>query len=292
MKNKKIALFLLAGGFCATAFCAEFDPAINKLLPDDIRKSGVVRVASPRQLPPNVYEVNGVLQGEAPDLMRAVEPILGVKFDFADVQWPGVLPGIQSGRYDMSIGSVTYARDREASFNMVVYRSNTEGVLAKADRRGEPITSGMQLCGKTVGTVQGSSLNYLVAQQSTECLKSGQKEVTVKTYPSVGLALLAVKAGNLEFFPDSYGSLSYVAARSNGEFTVYFIPNWRGLPQAAAIAKNKPGLAEALVMALQRLHDTGEYQSILKKYNLQSTAIEKASIKMNPGVDMSNRIVQ
>src|SRR5882757_4112595 len=95
----------LGSGQVTDADAAQFNKGLHELLPEAIKQSGIVKVAAPRQLPPNIYEEAGVLKGEAPDLMKAIEPILGVKFNFADVQWPGVLPGIQSGNYDMSIGT-------------------------------------------------------------------------------------------------------------------------------------------------------------------------------------------
>jgi polar amino acid transport system substrate-binding protein len=282
-----VSLYL---GVTTAASGAEFDAKLNGLLPDSIRDSKVVKVAAPRQLPPNIYEENGILKGEAPELMRAIEPILGVKFDFADVQWPGVLPGIQAGRYDMSIGTVTYSKERESLFNMIVYRSNTEGILVTADAA--PIKEELELCGKTVGSVQGSNVNAVLTQLNEECARKGLTPITIKMFPSTGLAVLALKAKNVDFYPGTYAGLAYIAATSDGTYSAYVIPTWRGLPQGAAIAKSEEGLAKAVTGALQVLHDTGEYQSILKKFGLESTILPKAEISLNPGIDTQKRVTR
>ena len=263
------------------AYAAKPNAEIVALLPGSIKASGIVKIATPMQVPPNIYLENGVLKGEAVDLIRAIEPILGVKFEFDDMQWPGVIPGIQSGNYDMSIGVMSYTPDREAIMDMVVYRSNVSGVLVLKDVA-PTIQKPSDLCGKPVATVQAAALLKQLELESKKCEADGHSAITIKTYPSTGMAMVALKGGGAVAYPASTGELAYGEATSGGELVRRNFAGWAGNPQAVAVSKTDAGLAEAIALAFRELFDTGEYQAILAKYGLEANIIKREEIRVNP----------
>ncbi len=272
-------LFPLMLGAAATA--GEFDQALADLLPQSIKDAGVVTIVSPQNVPPNIFVEGSELKGEAVDLIRAIEPVLGVKFEFIDLQWPGVIPGIQAGNYDMSIGVMSYKPEREEILDMIVYRSNVSGILARSEVA-DAIQVPSDLCGRVVAAVQGSVLLQQLETESAACVAGGKTAITIMNYPTTSLAMVALKSGSVEAYPASTGELAYAAQSSNGELVVRHFDEWQGNPQAAAVSKDEPGLADAIAGALQQLHDNGEYLEILKKYNLESSAIAKDEIVVNP----------
>ena len=54
-----MSAYLILTGYASGA---EFDQNLFDLLPDAIKTTKVVKVAAPRQLPPNIYEEKGVLK--------------------------------------------------------------------------------------------------------------------------------------------------------------------------------------------------------------------------------------
>ncbi len=277
-----IASLALALSGATSAYAVEVNEELASLLPQRIREAGIVTVATPMQNPPNIFVKDGEPQGEAVDLMRAIEPILGVKFEFSDIQWPGVLPGVQSGNYDMSIGIISYRPDREQIVDLVVYRANKSGILLPANEA-DTIKVSSDLCGKTVAAVQGSILFQRLETDSEQCKTSGKDAISIRTYPSTGLAIVALKSGNAVAFPASTGELSYGERESNGQLVKHYFDEWEGNPQAAAVSKNNKGLAEAIAGAFKQLHDAGIYQEILEKYGLAENMVAKDQIVVNPG---------
>ncbi|WEZ85362.1 transporter substrate-binding domain-containing protein (plasmid) [Rhizobium sp. 32-5/1] len=271
-----VALFV---GFGAQA--AQPNKEIIAMLPSSIKETGIVKVATPMQVPPNIFLENGVLKGEAVDLVRAIEPILNVKFEFDDMQWPGVIPGIQSGNYDMSIGVMSYTPDREAIMDMVVYRSNVSGVLVLKDHAAE-IQVPSDLCGKPVATVQAAALLKQLELESKKCEADGASAINIKTYPSTGMAMVALKGGSAVAYPASTGELAYGESTSAGVLVRRNFSNWVGNPQAVAVSKSTPGLADAIALAFRELHASGEYQAILAKYGLDANIIKKEEMRVNP----------
>lgn len=278
------SLALLAMAAAGQQALAQSNPDLAALLPESIKSKGVVTVATPMDVPPNIWLEDGNLRGEAVDLARAMEPILGVTFDFQDIQWPGVIPGIQSGNYDMSIGVMSYRPEREEVMDMIVFRSNVSGILTLAENAGK-ITSPADLCGQPVAAVQGAVLFQQLEKESEACVAAGKPAINVQTYPKTGLAVVALKAGSVIAYPASTGEMAYVSSTSNGELISVHFNEWAGNPQAIAVSKELPGLADALAGALQELNENGTYLEILTRYGLEASAIAKDEIKVNPGAN-------
>lgn len=85
----------------------------GKPLLDDILDRKELRVGTFLQYPPIMYkDKNGDPQGFEVDMPLAMGKTLGVKVTFVDSAWEGLLPGIQSGKFDVIFAQMAITAER------------------------------------------------------------------------------------------------------------------------------------------------------------------------------------
>ncbi len=87
--------------------------APGKPLLDDILDRKELRVGTFLQYPPIMYkDQSGNPQGFEVDMPLAMGKVLGVKVTFVDSAWEGLLPGIQSGKFDVIFAQMAITAER------------------------------------------------------------------------------------------------------------------------------------------------------------------------------------
>ena len=86
---------------------------LNALLPEEIRTKGVIKVLTdPSFNPISFYKEGSTTEiiGSDPDILRAMGEKLGVTIEFEPTAFPGMLPGVESGRGDLAGGGLDRLR--------------------------------------------------------------------------------------------------------------------------------------------------------------------------------------
>jgi polar amino acid transport system substrate-binding protein len=255
------------------------DASLHKALPTAIRNSGTLTIATAGDTPPYTYKDSaGELTGLEVNMARAVACKLGVKVDFKTIAFAGILTGIQAGRYDMGMSTISDTSEREKVMNFVSYQ--TEGtaiVVPKGNANGVKDLSG--LCGETVAVTQGSISEQLVQKQSAACSKS----ITAVPLPTEADGYLAVRSGRAEAFLDTYGAAVYTSEHGSGTGKqLQVVPGKRyGIGyQAVALPKTTDGtrLTKTVAKAFDKLISEGTYGALYKKQGLTQNELKKVAI--------------
>lgn len=266
-----------------TAVSAEPIAELHDKLPDQVKSSGVIKVGAPRTAPPQVFLQDGELTGIAVDLAKEMEPILGVKFEWNDMQWPGIIPGLQSGSIDLSMGMISFKPERKEILNMIPYVRDGSSVLVDVDR--SDITDDPQtLCGHSVGAVQASNFVTIIEAQNEKCVASGKPAIKILQFAGNSAVQAAFQAKNVEAWVHTTVEMGAIVKALGGKAKM-FTPEsegWTAPPVTIASAKDQLGLAEAIQGALQVLVKDGKYQSILAKYDNAQSAMDASEIVINP----------
>lgn len=95
------------------------------------------------------------------DIVRALGQILGRPTEFVQNQWDGLIPGLQSGNYDIVVSGLEITPDRKqvVAFSRPYYIT-FEQLAVRAD--GEDIRSLEDCTGRKVGTLRGSLAERLL----------------------------------------------------------------------------------------------------------------------------------
>ncbi|MFF4758305.1 ABC transporter substrate-binding protein [Streptomyces sp. NPDC001292] len=244
-----------------------------ELLPAQYKQSGVLRVATAVGYPPMEMYKPGTteLTGVDPDLARAIAKKLGLKLQLTNAAFDGLIPGLQSGRFDLAMSSMTDSAQRRQAVDFVDY-FRTGGVVMTKKGNPQGIKTLADLCGKAVVLAKGSSNLDIGEQQNAQCtdkmrisqsedaptgllqLDSGRAVATIVDYP---VAQMFARKGNAyQVLPTQYGAA----------------------PWGIAVAKNRSGLRDAVQKALQDLIDNGEYHQILETWGVAGSAVPRATL--------------
>lgn len=267
----------------APAYAA--DAKLSAMLPEKIRTESVVKVASDYPFPPYEYlDENKQLTGFEYDLSQAAGELLGVKFEWQQQPFDGILPGLAAGNYDLAWSSITDQKQRQKVVDFVDYAISQGGILMK---KGSSIKGKGDLCGLKISIQKGSTGEKDVKELSAKCVEMGKQAAVPVQFPSSTATQLAIKSGLADASVNDAASLAYIAQTVDGgetfDFVVYNDFENPRFPLGVAVPKNDTQLRDALQAALQALVDNGTYGKIMAKYRLEALSVDKVTV--NAAID-------
>jgi polar amino acid transport system substrate-binding protein len=250
---------------------------IAVMVPAKFRSSGTLTVATDATYAPNEFIApNGhTVVGMDPDLAQAIAAVMGLKAKLVNASFDTIIPGLQSGKYELGMSSFTDTKEREKVVDFVTYFSAGTSFYVKAS--GGPAISGLaDLCGHSVGVERGTTQADDATAQSAKCKSAGKSAVTVHVYPDQNAANLAISSGRADVGMADSPVAAYIVKQSNGAFKLTGTP-YGTAPYGIALPKNS-GLAQPVLDALKHLMSTGRYKAILTKWGIQNGAISNPVI--------------
>jgi len=253
------------------------DAAIAKL-PANLKTSGTVRVASGVSFPPMEFFAadNKTVEGFDADLGKALGEALGVNFEFSNVNFDGIIGGLEAGRYDLAITSMLDKKVRQEKVDFVDYLKSGVAIMVA---KGNPakVTGADSLCGHKVAVEKGSTGDLTVDDVSAKCTAAGKPAVEKQPFPDQTSAVTALQSSRADAVVALDLTLAYNVKQSNGAFEVVGEP-FDTLPIGIAIPKNNPDLRDAVQLALKKVVASGVYDQLLAKWNLEKQALKDAPI--------------
>jgi polar amino acid transport system substrate-binding protein len=260
-----------------TAAAPSTNSKIAAEVPQKIKSKGTLTVAADATYAPNEFvATNGhTIAGMDPDLAQALAGVLGLKFKVVNASFDTIIPGLQSGKYDLGMSSFTDTKEREKVVDFVTYFSAGTSFYVKASG-GPTINSLADLCGHSVGVERGTTQAADATAQSKKCKAAGKPGVKVAVYPDQNSANLAISSGRQQVGMADSPVAAYIVKKSNGQFKLSG-KSYNTAPYGIAIPKNN-GMAKPVLDALKSLLSNGTYQAILKKWKVHHFAIKNPKI--------------
>jgi len=229
------------------------------------------------------YASDGSIEGLMPDLATQLSSMLGVEIEMQKSTFDAVVPGIQSGRIDLS-GPAGDFVERQANVTFADFAQSNVTVMVNTSAGFSPAAS-LDMCGHSAGIEKGAGTQNVLDAVSTQCTEGGKEPVDIQTFNDLPAAALALQSGRLESVVAPSASNEVASANSGGTFETIEIEDMQSLPSATAVygiqTPKDSGLAEALVPALQELYDQGTYQQLLDKWDLSLSAVTRDQIAVD-----------
>ena len=241
-------------------------------MPAAIKSKGTLLVATDPSYPPNetVGSDNSTIVGWDPELAVALGQVLGLKVKVVKVGFDGIIAGLASGKYDLSLSSFTDTKAREKQVDFVTYYADGTSLLTKT---GNPEKlSKDSLCGKKISVEKGTTQeDPEIPTLSKACTSAGKPAITGLSYADQSGANLAVSSGRADGTLADSPVAGYLAKQSNGQFEVVGA-SFDPAPYGIAVPKTT-GMTQPILQALKKLIADGTYTNILKKWDAQAGAI-------------------
>lgn len=221
-----------------------------------IKSAGALKIGTEGTYAPFSYhDESGKLAGFDVEIAQAIAAKLGVKAEFVEGKWDGLIAGLDAKRYDTVINEVgiTDARKQKYDFSdpyiaskaVLIVRNNDDSIRGFADLKGKKSAQSLT---SNFGKLAEQSGAELVGtdgfDQSIQLVLTRRADATVND----SLSFLDFKKHK----PDA--PVKIVAQQDNADYS------------GAIIRKQEPELLAAINKALADIKADGTYQKISDKY--------------------------
>ena len=222
-------------------------------------QEGTLIMATNAEFPPYEYKEGDAIVGIDAEVAKLIADKLDLELEIADVDFDSIIPGVQSGKYDMGMAGMTVTDERKEKVNFSdSYATGVQVVIVKED---SDIKSIDDLEGKKIGAQQGTT-GYIYASDSVE--NGGYGEENVTGYQNGALAVEALKGGKVDcVIIDNEPAKAYVAANEGLKIldTEYVTEDY-----AICFAKENTELQTKVNDALKALIEDGSVKKVVDKY--------------------------
>lgn len=213
----------------------------------------VYKVGTTVEYPPFESWENGVIVGYDVDVIDAVAKKIGIKYEWKDMNFDGLISALQFKKIDIVIAGISSTPEREkvVNFSVPYHESKTAYLMNKNN----PITM-EELEGKSFGVDLGTT------NETTARSIEGAK---VTAFSSTAGTLLALKSQKVDcILIDETVAEEYV--RNNPELEIFGYGDGEG--KAIAFNKDDIALQESFNKALKELEADGTLEKLQNKYGI------------------------
>lgn len=228
---------------------------------DTLIKKDTIVVGTTGSAPPfSMIDTSGKLAGFDIAVMEKVAKDLGVKVEFVQLDWAGLLPGLVAKRFDVVSSGVTRTADRLKSKDLIMLSPYIiNGVTVTKLAANDAIKGWDDVCGKTVGVIRGSSeLASIKSSLPADCLGK------VVEYPGWTELSLDLKNKRIDWIGMDYLGPAFLA---KSDKSIAVLHDFRSpKTQSVAVAPNETELAQAIDPLLAKYRDDGSLNELVKQY--------------------------
>jgi polar amino acid transport system substrate-binding protein len=233
---------------------------------EQIKKSGVLHIGCEAAYVPFTYrDSSGKIVGFDVDIVGRYFAPIGVKPDFIDTQWSGVIPALYAGRFDM-VPTMSYTKERlERVLFSIPYADASQALLIRAADK-DKIKTIADMSGRILGIKLGSpgeTLKLKLDQQLKTERGAGFKDV--KIYDDHPAAYLALAQGSVDGVLNTVPTLAVVMRDKPGAFAMVSnvgSDNWHGY----AFRKEDKELADFINGRITAMKQSGELYELQEKW--------------------------
>jgi polar amino acid transport system substrate-binding protein len=263
------------------ATAATTDAELAALIPEAVAEDGVILVATDASYAPNEFfaEDNTTLIGMDVDLGTALGEVLGLEVRFENAPFDSIIPGLESGKFELGMSSFTINPERLQVVDMVSYFVAGTAWAVPVDNPGD--VSPDSACGKKVAVQKATVQVDDITARSEECLAGGESEITIDQYTLQTDATTAVVSGKDDAMLADSPVVAYAVKQTGGQLELVG-DSYDDAPYGIAVPKDDPDFAAAVQGALQALIDGDRYVEILDEWGVAAGAVDTAEINPTP----------
>ncbi|AXL50359.1 amino acid ABC transporter [Paraburkholderia caffeinilytica] len=268
MSFRSLARPFLLSGALALAAALTAQPAAaactSSIPADALIKKGTLIMSTNPTLPPLQYtDGSGQLKGMRIELGDEVAKRLCLTPEYVKIDFDAMVPGLQSGRWDVINTGIFVTDARTRIMQMIPYENQAISISATSSNPLK-ITKTDDLAGHTVGVEIGGFEEAQARAMMKDMTARGLTPFTLRTFDTFSIAYQALGAGQVE----AVVSIDAVAGeyQKRGGFARVV----SGIhPTPVALAAKNPALASAIAGVLDEMQKDGSYQKLFAKYGIK-----------------------
>lgn len=214
-------------------------------------------VATDTSFVPFEFKEDGEYVGFDIDLINAIADEAGFEIDLETTNFDGIIPGLQTGSFDIALAGIGITEDRKKSIDY------SDPYYESGLRIGVPVDNddinGMEdLEGKTIATRLGST--------SSAYIKENIEGAEANEYEQLDQAYLAVENGSVDAVLYDAPNVAYYI-QTKGEDSLKMVGDlYEAENYGIAFSKDQEALVKAVDEALETLKENGKYDEIYENW--------------------------
>ena len=237
-------------------------------------QDGVLQVGSDISYAPIEFFEEGTqnAQGLDVDLANALAEELGVRAEFINTGFDGIIGALNVSRFDVLMSAMTVTEERQKEIDFIPYFAAGTDILV-AEGNPKNIKTIEDLSGLTVG-VQIGTIQVDQLKAANDTLKAaGKPEISVLTFDQNPLAVEQLRTGRADAVIADSPVVANEARLSDGKLEALGLAV-EAAPYGIGVRKGSTQLKAAIEGALQKLIANGKYKAILIEWGLEGGAID------------------
>jgi polar amino acid transport system substrate-binding protein len=251
---------LLLVSTASTALAQSCSP---KVAASELIKPGTLVMSTNPTLPPLQFvDSKGDLQGMRVELGKEIARRLCLTPEYIRIEFSAMIPGLQSGRWDMINTGIFFTPERAAMMQMIPYEDQAISISIAPNSK-KNVKTKADLAGLRVGVEIGGFEEKKTRELDAELRKDGKDGLTIQTFDNFALAFQSLRAGQVE------GVVSIDAVAKEYDTRGDFKRAISGLyPAPVAVAFKSPALADAASAVLKEMKADGSLGKLFDRYGL------------------------
>lgn len=233
---------------------------------DDVRKRGTLIIGTEAAYVPYEFFKDGKIIGYDPDITDLMVSKLGVKAQFIDTAWSGIIPALYAKKFDCIISAMTITKERaEKVLFSMPYADASNVILLRNDEA--RIKTADDLSGKIIGVQLGSAAAGIIKVFEAKLKAAGKPGYQdVKQYEHYPEAYQDLLNKRIDGVVNSHSTLMVVIRDAPGKFktiegisdvTAYF---------GMAFRKEDPALRDFVNTQLAAMKEDGTLAKLQEKW--------------------------
>ena len=223
-------------------------------------KEGVLTVGTEIGYPPMEYfDTDGATPiGFDMELAQALADDMGLTLEIVDTAWDGIFAGVDTGKYDVILSSVSWLEDRNEKYLLSKsYIANAPVIVVPND---STIADIQDLDGKSVAVQMETTADYLVQKYIADGLNTDLRQ-----YEKVINAFDELKAGRVDAVCTDQVVASYYLGDAASDYKTVWESDEKE-PICMCFKKGNDALKDAMEASLDNVKASGKLGDIATKY--------------------------
>ena len=229
---------------------------------DGIKNSGKLIMATSPDFPPFEMLEGSEVVGIEVEILEKFANTIGVELVIEQMDFESVLPGIQSGKYDVGVSGITITEDRKKNADFTVpYFMASQAIVVLKD---SPIKSKEDLKGKKISVQTGTTAEEY-------CMGEGYE---VLAFQANNDACSALTSGKVDAWVVDNEVAIDLSGKTNGQ-TIVLDEAMTSEPYGFAFPKGSETVVAEFNKYIEEWIADGTIEAIFDKYNVPYVAPEK-----------------
>ena len=216
------------------------------------------------------------------DIWDAIGAKLGLKVTPVATNFPGIVSGVESGRYPVAVSCISDSAEREHRVIFVDYMYATGAIYALATNA-KVTPDSLSLCGLKTAAEAGTDTVPSILQLSDHCVRHGRRSIGLFQFPSANAMFSALASGRVDFVVNDAVAADAMRAQFPVRLKVIDSDMLPKLYVGMIVDQRSQPLADALLAAVKSIQADGTYGRILQRWRLNFLALN------DPGLNLATR---